>query len=247
MKLFIFVFILFFLNHYAQTASLKEASFQGGKIYELNSEKRHLLFTMNAELTKLANGISVFKSSYVDPKNNEVLTEEATFELLNLQNYTIDQKQLNESYQLKIADGKMHFSVTKDGKTNQKIRALPKNLIIGPSFVPFLELHWHEVQAKKKVQAELAMLDYMDTFSFEFEKIRDSKVEGTDVVIVRMNPHNSLLASIVRPIYFVVNVQGTQILELKGRMLPKKKIGTRWKDFEAEAIFTYNEPIRQKN
>lgn len=243
MKLFCSLTLLLLLTApqgaVAKSAVITAAGFQGGKIYELNSERKTLLFTMNAKLRKLAKGISIFSSSYLDTNKNEMMTEEAIFDQLNLQKYTINQKQLNETYELHITGGKMNFSVTKDGQVEKKTRDLAANLIIGPSFVPFLQLHWHEIQSLKKVRAQLAVLEHMDTFNFDFEKMRDAKADGQDAVIVRMKPTNTLISSVVRPVYFVVKADGSRIIELKGRMLPKRKVGTYWEDFEGEAVFTY--------
>lgn len=217
----------------------KPVKFKGGKIFEMNSNKKQLLFTLKAELKKPQKDLNIFISSYIDSDKNEVLTEEAHFLKFDLQKYIIDQKQLNEKYELQISEGKMHFMVQKDGKTEVKTRDLPSNLVVGPSFVPFLQNNWSDIQAKKKVGAQLAVLDFMDTFSFEFQKIRDEKFEGASAVVVRMKPESSLVSSVVRPVYFLVKSDGSKILELKGRMLPKRKVGLRWEDLEGEAVFTY--------
>lgn len=217
----------------------KPVKFKGGKIFEINSNKKQLLFTLKAELKKPQKDVNIFISSYIDLNKNEILTEEAHFLKFDLQKYIIDQKQLNEKYELQISEGKMHFTVQKDGKTEAKTRDLPSNLVVGPSFVPFLQSNWTEIQAQKKVGAQLAVLDFMDTFSFEFQKIRDEKFGGDNAVLVRMKPESSLVSSVVRPVYFLVKADGSKILELKGRMLPKRKVGSRWEDLEAEAVFTY--------
>jgi hypothetical protein len=222
-----------------KTDKFKKDRFKGGKIFELNSHKSKLLFTINADLKVTSDGTELFLSSYLDENKNEVMTEEASFEGINLQKYVIEQKQLHERYELKVADGKLLFSVTKDGRTEKTTRDLPENLIVGPSFVPFLHLHWAEIEQKRKVEAVLAVLDYMDTFRFEFQKIRDEVVDGEKQVLVRMKPYSTLISSVVRPVYFVVNSDGTRILSIKGRMLPKLKQGSRWADFEGEAVFNY--------
>lgn len=226
-------------NQTTATQDLKSAKFRGGNIYEMNSEKKNLIFIMKAELKKPMNGKTVFSSFYFDTDKNEIMTEEASFDHLNLKKYVIHQKQINEIYELEVSGNKMNFSVTKDGQTEKITRDLPENLVIGPSFVPFLQKHWSEIQNQKKVEAALAVLDRMDTYRFEFEKIRDLKFEGQDRVIVRMKPGNTLISSVVRPVYFVVAPDGSRILELKGRMLPKRKVGSRWEDFEGEAVFMY--------
>ena len=217
----------------------KSVKFQGGNIYEMNSDRKNLLFVMKAELKKSAKGKTTFSSYYFDTEKNEILTEEASFEQLNLKRYVIHQKQINEIYELDISEDKMVFSVTKEGRTEKTTKNLTTNIIIGPSFVPFMQKHWSEIQEQKTVTAELAVLDRMDTYGFEFEKIRDLKLDGKDTVMVRMKPSSTLVSSVVRPVYFVVAADGSRILELKGRMLPKRKIGSRWEDFEGEAVFIY--------
>lgn len=217
----------------------KKSKFRGGKIYEINTDKKNLLFTISAELKKPKKNISIFISSYIDTEKNEVMSEEAHFLNFSLQKYVINQKQLNEIYELEISDGKMHFFKTKEGEIQEKTKILPPNLVVGPSFVPFLQANWPDIQNKKVVEFELAVLDYMTTLSFEFEKLRDEKYDGKDAILVRMKAANTLVASVVRPVYFLVKNDGSQIFEIKGRMLPKRKVGLRLEDFEGEAVFTY--------
>lgn len=246
MKFYLIALLFFFSLSQAFSADLSRSKFQdkkikfrGGQIFELDSNKNKLLFTIKADLKKLKKDIVVFISSYIDTDKNEVMTEEAQFQKFDLQKYIIKQHQLNEVYELSIVGDKMHFYKTKAGEMEEKTKILPPNLIVGPSFVPFLQKNWTDLQDKKIIEAELAVLDYMSTFSFEFEKLRDEKHEGQDVVIVRMKPANTLVSSVVRPVYFIMKNDGSQILEIKGRMLPKRKIGSRWEDFEGEAVFSY--------
>lgn len=231
--------LLFSLSALAKAkVKKKQEGFRGGKIYEMNSGRKKPLFTMNADL-KTEKGLTVFNSSYIDSDNVEALTEEAIFEKLKLQKYAVNQKQLGESYSLNITGDNMVFEVNRQGEVKTKSRKLPPNLVIGPFFVPFLLAHWPQLLKGEKVRAELAVLEQMDYFGFVFEKIRDTSVNGIAAVLVRMKPYSSLVASVVRPIYFTVKPDGSAIIELKGRMLPKNKIGTRFVDFEGEAVFSY--------
>ena len=223
----------------SKTAASKPAAFQGGKIYELNSNRKKLLFTLNAKLRSPDKETSIFFSSYLDTEQNEALTEEAVFNKFQLQKYVIHQSQLNETYELDVAENKMTFLIVKNGHTEKKTRDLPVNLVIGPSFVPFLHQHWSEIQSGKKVLAQLAVLERMDTYSFEFEKLRDAKSGNEEAMLIRMKPSNSFVSAVVRPVYFVVKADGSRIFELKGRMLPKQKVGGHWQDFEGEAVFSY--------
>ncbi len=230
---------LFSLPVLAKPEEKKKAEgLRGGKIYAMNSDYKKPLFTMNAEL-QTEKGLTVFNSSYLDNNNVEALTEEAVFEKFQLQKYTVNQKQLGETYSLNITGDSMVFTVTQRGEVRSKTRKLPPYLIIGPSFVPFMVQHWPKLLKGEKVRAELAVLEQLDYFAFVFEKLRSTSVNGQAAVLIRMRPHNSLVSAIVRPVYFTVKADGSAIIELKGRMLPKNKIGSRFVDFEGEAIFSY--------
>ena len=236
----VFCCFLFLFSVFAKKMEVKkkEEGFRGGNIYELNSDRKKPLFKMNAEL-KTEKGLTIFSSSYIDRENIEALTEEAVFDKLQLQKYAVNQKQIAESYSLTITGEDMLFSIKKNGEVKTKTRKLPSNLVIGPSFVPFLLQHWPQLQNGERVRAELAVLEHMDSFGFVFEKMRATNANGQAAILVRMKPSSTLVSSIVRPIYFTVKPDGSAIIELKGRMLPKIKIGSRFVDFEGEAVFSY--------
>jgi hypothetical protein len=213
--------------------------FRGGKIFELGSEGKRLLFTMHAELLAPDSKTRTFVSRYVDDRGQEALTERAVFKELKLREYTINQEQLGESYELTVDQGKLHFSATRKGKTETAQVELPDNLVIGPSFVPFLREHWGQLQKQETIKARLAVLDRQDTYGFEFVKLRETEFAGKAAVVIRMSPTSTFVSAVVRPTYFTLSPDGSRILEIKGRMLPKLKVGSRWIDFDGEAVFTY--------
>jgi hypothetical protein len=209
---------------------------KGAKFYDL--KKKSLLFTMVAGLASPSKDVNVFSSRYFDLEGGEILTEEAIFNKVALQKYVVHQRQLNEVHELEITSGNMNFKVTKNGITTEKNRALPDNLVVGPSFVPFLQQHWALIQSGKKLEAQLAVPERMDFYSFEFEKVLSPEAVA-NTVTVRFRPSSTLVASVVRPLYFTLSADGTKILNIRGRLLPKLKKGSRWQDFDGEAMFTY--------
>ncbi len=218
---------------------LLASGFRGGTIYESGSQRKSLLFSIHADLLAPNPSSRTFVSSYLDPQGQEVMNERATFKDLQLQRYVISQKQLGETYELSVDHGKMRFSVTRAGQTEVKERSLPENLVVGPSLVPFIQQHWSDLQGLRKVQAQLAVLDRMDTYGFEFMKVRELQFEGRNAVLIRMSASSTLIAAVVHPTYLTVLPDGSRILEVKGRMLPKRRVGSRWEDFEGEAYFVY--------
>lgn len=218
----------------ARRAADHGSSKSGGSIYDLITGKN--LFTIEAEIKPTKEGLMFFSSRYLDSEKKEAMTEEAYYYQMKLQKYTVKQAQLNEVYELNVTDKKITFSIQKNGATKAITKATPENLLVGPSFVPFLQMHWKELNSSKKVMANLAVMDYMDTLRFEFEKIPSSDDRG---VTVRMRPTNIIISAVVNPVYFLVQNDGAKILELKGPMLVKLKVGNSWEDFDGRAVFTY--------
>jgi hypothetical protein len=214
-------------------------AFKGGTVYEVGSQRKRLLFTIHADLLVPRPTTRTFISKYVDAQGKEAMTERATFENLKLQKYTIQQEQLGETYELTVIGRKIRFLSSKQGKPEIQERDLPENLVVGPSFVPFLQQHWHELERGEKVKAQLAALDRKDTYGFEFVKTRETKFGEQNAFVIKMSPTSSMVAAVVRPTYFTVTVDGSRILQIIGRMLPKLRVGSRWVDFEGEAVFNY--------
>jgi hypothetical protein len=208
---------------------------RGGNIYDLSTGEN--LFKIEANIKPGKDGHIFFESLYLDNNKQEVMTEEAYFYQMRLQRYVVRQNQLNEDYELKVKNNKLQFSIRKNGIVKTKETDLPDNLVIGPSFVPFFQQHWKEIMSEKKVPVRLAVLDYMDTFGFEFEKVKSEN--ETHSVLVRMRATSIFVAAMVNPVYFLVQSDGSKIIEMKGRMLVKIKDGNSLRDFEGRAVFTY--------
>ncbi len=221
--------------------------FRGGTIYEIGSDRHHILFSLRADLQAPAPSRRVFTSSYFDDHGHMALRETATFENLQLQDYEIQQFQLGEIYRLSARRGKLRYTTIGKEGTQMREEDLPTNLVIGPSFVPFIQAHWAELKAGKSVDARLAVPERRETVGFTFQFDRDRTVEKDellgkghpDIAVIRMKPSSLFIAAVVKPVYFVFLDDGSRLLELTGRMLPKLRSGNGWKDFDAEAVFTY--------
>ncbi len=213
-----------------------------GAVYDKGGASKTLLFKIEADLKSPGPGLEVFSSRYLNPDGSDAMDEEASFDHLKLLHYSIRQRQLGESYELSVQGEKMRFSVTRAGATEVKETAVPANLVIGPSLVPFLREHWKEIVGGETIRAQLAVLDRMDTYGFEFEKVRESAVSGAGSVVVRMKPSSFFVSAVVRPSYLTVSADGSRILEIQGRMMPKKRESRHWVDFEGDAVFIYSSP-----
>jgi hypothetical protein len=212
---------------------------QGAKIFAAGSDQKTMLFRMSAALNEYTDGSRRFSSEYFDANETPSLKEEAWFQNLDLKSYRVSQQQLNETYEVKVDGEKLQFLVTRNGETEELRRAKPGNLIIGPNLVPFVQSHWRELENDQEVTASLVVPEMKDYFTFQLRKLRVLDGHGEKRIVVQMKPKNFIIAAFVRPIELIVNSDGSRILEIHGRMVPKLKQGSRWVDFEGEAIFSY--------
>lgn len=238
MKLLLPALLLLQLIYSIEFAWADQAA-PGGYLFALNSDRKSPLFRIQAELTSPSPAKRLFASTYFDQNNSLALKEEAQFNNLQLETYVIIQKQLDEIYRLEVRQGKLYFSKTAQGKTETQEEDLPENLVIGPSFVPFLRSHWNELLKGETIKSRLAVLERKETIGFNFSKDSEGSLDGRNVVVIQMKPANFITSLLVKPIYFTFERENRQLIKIVGRMLPKVKDGSNWKDLEAEAVFLY--------
>jgi hypothetical protein len=208
------------------------------KIYDKSSNKQKLLFVSDhREKTDKTNN-TVIHRTFSYPDGKIAVEEEITLLNNKIQKMALSQKQTLEEGSLEVRDGKIYFSYTKNGKTNTDNEKLTDNLVVGGTIVPYLQKNWATVLEGKDVNVRYAALDRKETVGFKFFKVEEKKFEGKDAIIVKMKPSSFLIAAIVDPLYFTFSSDGSDLYEIVGRTAPKIQIDGKWKDLDADIIYT---------
>ncbi len=220
---------------FVSTALSTAARAEGFKssIYEQGSNKTKLLFT--GERVEKGNQATVTTQS---PDGKVAVIEEATVQEgdpSKIVRFQIHQKQTGEEGTLEVKDGKLHFSYTKNGKTDTDTEDYKENTIVGPTTLPYLKKHWDKILAGDDVDVRYASLDRKETVGFKFFKIG----ETDKAIIVKMKPTSIVIAAIVDPLIFTFYKDGSKLYELKGRAVPKRNVDGKWKDLDADIVFKY--------
>ena len=138
----------------------------------------------------------------------------------------------------------MLFTWEGKGKTETETETLDpeKPLLVAPTTVPYLKQNWTQLMKGETLSARFAVLDRRETVGFKFFKVsaEDSgQPFRPDRVVIRMKPTSLIISALVKPLHFVFDSQGVHLLELEGRLPPKRKKGDQWKDWDYHAIYQY--------
>ena len=216
-----------------------------GTLFEKGSQRKNILFYFKHEDESQKGTLKKITNTFTDAQGNKAVSELATFdELGNIKTMTIEQFQTSEQGSLEVKEGKLLFQWTKEGKTKTAEEKLTSNLVVGPSTVPYLLKNWSTIEKGDTVEVRFAALDRRETVGFSFFKTEEKKVNGRDVVVVKMKATSFIIAAIVDPLYFTFDKETKKLVELVGRTLPKRKVGNSWKDLDVEITYEYpNVPI----
>ena len=208
------------------------------EVFELKSARKKILFNCQ-NVTADKEGFTESKSTYTDPAGAVALEESAQMKGSTLVRYEMDQRQMGVKASVEVKDDQVLFEKTENGKTKKDSESLRKPLVISSTFWAFVKEHWSEITAGKTVGFRYASWERMETVGFEIKKSGEEVQDGHPVVIVKMAASSFVIAAIVDPLYFTYSADGAQMISMKGRVAPKQKIDSSWKDLDAEVVYHY--------
>lgn len=209
-----------------------------GRIYKDHNKPETLQFHFVREITQAVDGNTQRLVTYSYPDGVVAVIEKLTFdrrgELLSLE---VEQKQLGEKGRITLAADRIDFSYVKAGRERTAKEKRVGNFVVGGTVATFLERRWDNLLAGEILQTRYGVVDRLETVGFEFEKVREEKFEGQDVIVVRMKPTNFIIAALVDPVYFSFAKNTKSLRRIQGRVVPKLKKGNQLVDFDGDFVF----------
>lgn len=81
--------------------------------------------------------------------------------------------------------------------------------------------------------------DRRETVGFEFKKVGEKEIGGKLLWSIRMKPSSFLIAAIVKPLHFYFEPDGSKLMQIEGRVPPKRADGSHFKDLDARSVYEY--------
>jgi hypothetical protein len=218
-------------------SSLAHADYTG-EMYELGSNRAKKLYSVKVE--QKTNGEQEDIVATVTGVDGKVaLIEKTSLKGIEVLNFEIDQKQLETTAVIKVGSEKVIFTKTKDGKTKEDDEKRKPTFVITGNFQKFIASRWAEIMTGKEVEFRYGVWDRMETVGFEVKKIGEEGNGEQKRVVLKMKPSSMIIAALVNPIEFKFTGDGKRLMEMKGRVGPKQLINGKWKDLDAEVVYTY--------
>lgn len=229
MKIFFFICLFLAQNSFADFS---------GEIFEMNSNKGKKLYSIE---NKTIEKDSQFDSTttYSDLSGQAVFVEKTLGQDARFSKVEIEQKQINAQATVEIKEGKIYFSKTENGKTKTSDESLRGDTVISSSLTRYVKSKWADLMASKEVEFRIASWERMETVGFELKKMGTDKVDGQDVVTIRMKASSFIIAALVNPITFRFAADGSRLVSMSGRVAPKQKKGDSWKDLDGDVFYTH--------
>jgi hypothetical protein len=209
-------------------------------VYEMKSNKAKKLYTVSnktVEKDGSAEAVTVFK----DLQGQPVVEEKAQMKGAQLIKLDLEQKQMGATATVEAKDGKIVFTKTENGKTKTADEKLKGDFVISSTFQRFVKEKWPNIQKGENLEFRYGSWERMESVGFEIKKVGEEKLDGQDVVILKMKPSSFIISALVDPLIFKFSPDGSHLLAMAGRVAPKQKSGSSWKDLDAEVFYTHKD------
>ena len=215
------------------------ASAYTANLYEQNSGKKKLLFTMNVDIAKGEGSLENVKVVYKDTDGNVALEQNIILDGSKIVRDETIQKQIDQVGLMEVKGDKVIFSKTEGAKTSTKQEDLEDTFVTSASFQRFVKDRWAEIIKGDTISFRYGVWDRQETVGFKIFKTGEGKVGDKNVVMLKMKPSSFIIAAIVNPVEFKFEADGSRLVEMNGRVAPKQKSGNKFKELDAEVVYSY--------
>jgi hypothetical protein len=206
------------------------------KIYDL--DKKAVLYTYDHKAQVEGDQVTI-NNTFQTPDGKVVATEKTIMKNDRLVSYEIEQKQINAAGKIEVQGDKLNFTYTKDGKTKSDSEKTKDNVVVGPTLISYMHGKWKELMDGKDVDIRFAVADRRETVGFTLKKVETKDYSGQKAVVIRMKPTSFLIAAIVNPLHFTMNLDGDHLFEMRGRVIPKMQVPGGFKELDGVTVYEF--------
>jgi hypothetical protein len=219
-------------------ASVAFAQNYTGILYEKDSKRGTAIY--NLKVTTAVEGTNeLVHGQYTSMAGDLVVEEKGVLSGSRLVKYEITQKQKNWSGRIEVKGDEVHFWKSENGKEETAKEKLGRSLVVSSNFQRFVRDNWAALSSGKTVAFRYGVWARAETVGFEIFKISEETVGADKLTVLKMKPSSFVIAALVDPLIFKFKTDGSQLKEMIGRVPPVRKEGAKFKDLDAEVVYSY--------
>lgn len=207
-------------------------------LYDLKSNQQKKLFTLDIAVTPAEDGAFRTQAQYRDLDGKVAVTETGHIKDAEIQSYEIQQSQTGEVGRFRVENGKIFFEYEGKGKKKSSEEKVSGFVLSTSNFNAFVSKNWDRLNQGKAVDVRFAVWDRLETVGFTLEKRGAVEKDGEKWMELRMKPTSFVIAALVDPIHLWYSQTDKQLRLMKGRVAPKQMQSGKWKDLDAEVVYT---------
>lgn len=135
-------------------------------------------------------------TTYRDLKGTALVEETTLYQDGKLQRYTYHQRQVNESGEVELKDGKVTYKFRTAHKLAEDSESIEPNMIV-PDMVPgVVQENWDALMKGESVKTRFLVLERQDSFGFKFFRDKERQINGVPVVDFILKPSSFIIAAV---------------------------------------------------
>jgi len=208
-----------------------------GVLFEQKSNFSKKLFDLQGSL-EIKDGLARTVAVYKDLQRKPVIEEKGVFKGEDLLSFEVDQFQTHEKGRVEVQGEKVFFTYEKDGTKKTAEEKLKKPFLTSANFNVFIANHWKELMSGNEINVRYGVWFRLESVGFKIFKVGEVQNGTQKLIQLRMKPSSLVIAALVDPLNFLYSEDGSQLLELSGRVPPKIQKGSDYKDLDADVRYT---------
>ena len=163
---------------------------------------------------------------------HESATHSADYTLLE---YRLHRNQLGQSGTIRFDGDRVSFRRLEGGRERARVERVNAPVVVGPTLVGHIVRHLQALRTGEVLQVRLAVLERLETVGFELQAVEGAPGQTR----IRVKPSSFLVGLVVDPLDFTFDTATAKLVRLEGRVPPKVRSGSRWRDFDARVEYRF--------
>jgi hypothetical protein len=208
------------------------------QLYDLKSERKQKLYDLAVNFSPQGPEILV-QGDFQGVDGKPAVTEKGVILGDKLIRYEIVRTQTNEKGRITVDGEQIQFEYEgADGKKKTSDEKAKGFILCSSNFAAFVKSHWEQFQKGESVSVRYAVWDRLETVGFTLRKVGEKELDGEKMMELQMKPTSFVIAALVDPVHFWYAEKDKNLRVMKGRVPVKQMKDGKWKDLDAEVVYT---------